>query len=232
MKRLLICGVALAAIVAAAPALAADMRVAAPAYKAGPVVAPLSWSGCYAGLHGGYGWGDADDTDPVTVARNLSPDGYFAGGQLGCNWQWQPNWVFGIEGDIAGANINDEKQFFGGPDPFITHKIKSLASIRARAGWANGPHLWYLTGGWGWARAERVTAFTGGGGSGDADANHSGWVLGAGYEHMINQNWTVKLEYVYYDLGKETYNFGGFGPSNPAIDLDLHTVKFGVNYKW
>ena len=231
MKRLLICGVALAAIAAAAPVLAADMRVAAPAYKAGPVVAPLSWSGCYAGLHGGYGWGDADDTEPVAAARNLSPDGYFAGGQLGCNWQWQPNWVFGIEGDIAGANISEQTQFSGGVNPNITQKIDMLASIRARAGWANGPSLWYVTGGWGWAKAERTTVFvTGPTFSQNRDATHDGWVVGAGYEHMINQNWTVKLEYVYYSLGDETYKFSAFG--QPKIDLDLHTVKFGVNYKW
>jgi len=230
MKRLLISGVALAAIVAAAPVLAADMRVAAPAYKAGPVVAPPSWSGCYAGLHGGYGWGDADDTDPVAAERNLSPDGYFAGGQLGCNWQWQPNWVFGIEGDIAGANISDHEQFTTGAAPNIQHKIESLASIRARAGWANGPHLWYVTGGWGWARAERATQLPGAEFFQRKSASHDGWVAGAGYEHMINQNWTVKLEYVYYSLGEETYKFSSFG--QPKIDLDLHTVKFGVNYKW
>lgn len=233
MSRLLrtcVASVAFASLSISIPALAADMPVKAPSRAAAVVAPPPTWSGCYAGLHGGYGWGDADDVVPVGVPRNLSPDGYFAGGQLGCNWQTQ-QWVWGVEGDIAGANINDEAQFSGGVSPYITHKITALASIRARAGLANGPHLWYVTGGWGWARATRSTAFTAGPTfSGSAKGSHDGWVLGAGYEYMISQNWTAKLEYVYYDLGKDTYAFSAFGA--PVIDLDLHTVKFGLNYKW
>ena len=45
-------------------ALAADMPVKAPPRTAAAAV--YSWTGFYAGIHGGYGWGDADYAFPVT----------------------------------------------------------------------------------------------------------------------------------------------------------------------
>jgi outer membrane immunogenic protein len=213
--------------------LAADMPVKSPA-TAATATAPLSWSGCYVGLHGGYGWGDAKDKTSTPTPRDLDPKGYFAGGQVGCNWQWQPQWVFGVEADIAGANISETRSFTGGASPTIEEKIKALASIRARAGMLSTPNnLLYVTGGWGWADTSRHTRLAGLGGNPfqTRDATFDGWVLGAGWEHMINQNWTFKIEYLYYDLGSGTYNFTiGTGPNK--VDLTLQTVKFGVNYKW
>ncbi len=63
MKKLLIAGAALAALIGT-PALAADM--AAPVYKAPPPLAPMfSWTGFYVGVNGG----SAGATSPVTLSR-------------------------------------------------------------------------------------------------------------------------------------------------------------------
>jgi outer membrane immunogenic protein len=178
-------------------------------------------------------WADAKDLTPTNTPRNLDPTGYFAGGQVGCNWQWQPQWVFGVEADLAGANISETKSFTGGGQPTIEEKIDRLATIRARAGFVSGQNLLYVTGGWGWADTSRHVRLAGLGGNPFQTQSESfdGWVLGAGLEHMIAQNWTVKLEYLYYDLGSGTYAFTiGTGPNK--VDLSLHTIKFGVNYKW
>jgi outer membrane immunogenic protein len=236
MSRLLrtcVASAALAYLSTTIPAFSADMPVKAPAPGV-QVAAPLSWSGCYAGLHGGYGWADAKDLTPTNTPRNLDPDGYFAGGQVGCNWQWQPQWVFGVEADIAGANISQTKSFTGGGQPTIEEKIDRLASVRARAGFLAGlNNLFYVTGGWGWADTSRHVRLAGLGGNPfqTQSETYDGWVVGAGLEHMISQNWTLKVEYLYYDLGSGTYNFTiGTGPNK--VDLSLHTVKFGANYKF
>jgi hypothetical protein len=48
VKRLLSGGVILAALAGGAPSFAADLAL--------PAVAPVYlWTGCYAGIHGGYG---------------------------------------------------------------------------------------------------------------------------------------------------------------------------------
>ena len=56
MKKILLAGVALSALIAG-PAMAADLPVRAPAYKAPPpVITYYSWTGCYVGGHVGGVW--------------------------------------------------------------------------------------------------------------------------------------------------------------------------------
>jgi opacity protein-like surface antigen len=98
-------------------ALAADLPVrAAPVYQAPMVVAP-TWTGLYVGANGGWGWASnfnasSTFTDPTgggvvisPAASNLNATGAVFGGQLGYNWQ-TGNWVWGVEGDFDGSNIN------------------------------------------------------------------------------------------------------------------------------
>ena len=66
MKKKLLAGVALGALLIGAPAMAADMPVKAP--KAPPVI-PYSWTGFYVGANVGYSWGRAN-TD--FAATNLA----------------------------------------------------------------------------------------------------------------------------------------------------------------
>ena len=62
MKKLLLVGVALSALVAG-PAMAADLPVRAPiAYKSAPVITYYSWTGCYIGGNVGGVWIKKDET--------------------------------------------------------------------------------------------------------------------------------------------------------------------------
>jgi len=128
-----------AGMLVAVPAYAADL-----AYKA-PPAPPPSWTGFYAGLNAGYGWGtsgtvntaalplvDNIATDPFwgtpagfTAAANsgsasVSPSGFIGGAQVGYNWQWTPSIVAGIEVDLQGAGLNGSGSYAGaavfGPD--------------------------------------------------------------------------------------------------------------------
>jgi len=83
------------------------------------VVAPVApWAGWYAGVQGGYGWGDPSaDVNPGSIspfpfaaidARAFAapftlrtrPEGGFAGFLAGYNWQFQTI-VLGIEADFS-----------------------------------------------------------------------------------------------------------------------------------
>jgi hypothetical protein len=67
MKKLLLASVAGIALVAGAPANAADLGQR-PTYKVPPIVAPVplfTWTGCYVGGHVGGGWGFKDFADPA-----------------------------------------------------------------------------------------------------------------------------------------------------------------------
>ena len=93
------------AIGLAQSASAADLS-RRPVYKApAPVVAAYNWSGFYAGVHAGYGWGDLG-VSAAGLAGTGDIDGWFGGGQIGWNWQAAGSpWVFGVELDSSFANI-------------------------------------------------------------------------------------------------------------------------------
>ncbi len=92
MKGFYVGVVACAAVIVAGSASAADLGPG-PVYGASPVgPAPaLSWTGPYAGLFGGYGWGTAKATEPINAATgfpynvgstpySVDTDGFFGGG--------------------------------------------------------------------------------------------------------------------------------------------------------
>jgi len=204
MKKFLLSGVALAVIVAT-PALAADMATRGPVYKA-PAAAPLfNWTGFYIGAHGGYGWGDASGFDTT---------GWFGGGQLGVNYQFAPNWVWGVEADLSGSSIDDSVagQAF---------KTDMLGTARLRLGYTVDRVMFYGTGGLAWAHSKATLAPL------SDKSSNVGWALGAGIEYAFAPNWTAKIEYIHADYGNDDYNI-----SVPAsrIDLKTDTVKVGVNY--
>jgi outer membrane immunogenic protein len=111
MKKTSFVAVAIA-ILFAPGAFAADLAV--PRYtKAPPMVDPrYDWSGFYAGLNVGNGWGSSSTTSNFNDATSggllsssagkFDMNGAIGGGQIGYNWQ-QANWVFGIEADIQAS---------------------------------------------------------------------------------------------------------------------------------
>jgi outer membrane immunogenic protein len=86
--------VSLAAVMLASVSAASEAAdaVRGPAYAPPPPVMPLiyNWTGFYVGGHLGVGWADGGSS------------GFLGGGQVGFNYQFNPQWVLGVEADIAG----------------------------------------------------------------------------------------------------------------------------------
>ena len=82
------------ALTTAAPAFAADLAVKAP-----PAVAPVlfSWTGCYVGGHIGVDVSDDGTTSVLGTSRSFSSTGFVGGGQIGCDYQFAPRWIVGVE---------------------------------------------------------------------------------------------------------------------------------------
>ena len=235
-------------------ASAADM---APRYKAPPpIIAPVwSWTGFYAGIHAGGGWSDSS----ITQRNDLFPGfdtasfgngnraGVVGGGQIGYNWQFAPNWLLGIEGDFSGTGIRNNNTapitVGGAPiGPFgfnhvADQNINWLASIRGRLGWVWDRWLIYGTGGGAWADVDYRTDYTGLGVNNPLTISRtlSGWVAGGGVEYAVANNWTVRAEYLYYDLGSETVLNPTVAPGFNLVttyDNKIHVVRGAVNYKF
>jgi outer membrane immunogenic protein len=193
------------------------------------VVEMHDWSGIYAGVNAGYGWGDRDWDDDA----GIFPDetfrydlrGAVAGAQIGYNFQ-ADSFVFGIEADGAWGDMRDTVSEFGG---FITaeSEVEWLATIRGRAGFAWDRFMVYGTGGIAFAEVDTdvTTIFIGS----DSDAaTHTGWVAGIGFEGMITERISLKAEYLHADFGKESFDY--YAATNGSADLDLDIVRIGVNW--
>jgi outer membrane immunogenic protein len=231
MRRALTAAIAIAAFaVTAQSAGAADMPIRSPVVK-GPVVAPApvyNWTGWYAGVHLGYGWGDKSWTEPgVPFSVDYGVDGFLAGGQLGFNIQNGP-WVWGIEGDISWTNIDGSVFAAFCALGTCATDVSWLGTLTGRVGYASGPGLFYVKGGGAWADEDHSAR---GAGIFTASETRSGWTLGVGYEYDFGNNWSAKLEYSYIDFGKERVTFA---QSTEALDIDqdMHVVKWGLNYRF
>jgi len=74
--------------------------------------------------------------------------------------------------------------------------------------------------------------------SGGTAAKNLDWLDGRrGVEQMIGNKWSVKAEYLYYDLGYQSYTVFSQSPAGLAgMQADAsfrgHIARFGLNYKF
>lgn len=260
ISTLLCAAAAVAAL--SAPAAAADMRMPV---KAPPPVAPIfTWTGFYIGVNGGGAFGAGHNAivnetfagAPFVSGTwpgsgnfgKLEPSGGFGGGQIGYNWQFQ-NWVFGIETDIQGASIKDTAGAtlqYTSPLTTITsnvsQKIDWFGTVRGRLGIAFDRVLVYGTGGFAYGQTTTDLTMSDSLGFVAANSNkntRTGWVAGAGIEWAFAPNWSLKGEYQYIDLGKNTVvaqeRLGGAATAfavSTTTRSDFHTGRIGVNYRF
>lgn len=226
-----------------AGAQAADLT-----YEPAPIVeapAAFNWTGFYIGVHGGVGGGDIDTTftNEFGDYSNTWSDnafGGFGGAQIGYNWQFSPNWVAGVEADIAASGVKASFDAnYGDVDysEYVETKIDWFGTLRARVGYAWDNLLVYGTGGAAYGDVKISSGFNDEGFISDSSFSDTkwGWTAGAGVEYGITQNITLKAEYLYVDLGSIGYDgLNGISEDIGHTDADIafHTLKAGLNYKF
>jgi outer membrane immunogenic protein len=202
----------------ATPALAADLIIAE---KPPSLSAAHDWSGVYVGGHLGYVQGPAapgeeGSSGALLVAALAATDegaidasGFLIGLQTGANWQMEAI-VLGLEGQIG---------YFGasGEQDDLTVDFGAYADITARIGIAADTALFYLKGGWALAQLDVTDSM----GAASFSGVKAGWTVGSGAELALDENWSAKAEYQYYD-------FGDKDPAEP--EFGAHTLKIGLNY--
>ena len=233
MKKFLLATVALVALGATVPALAADMA-ARPYTKAPPVYAPIyNWTGFYIGGHVGGAFGGSDGFAGTT---NSGDDGRFLGGlQGGADYQFAPNWVLGIEGQYSWLGSNNNAVAFTGAGAgyVYTHNQRGIGSVTGRLGYTWGPGLLYVKGGYAYSDYNESLSLVGVPQTFALNSSHhDGYTVGAGLEYMFAQNWSGKVEYQYYDFGKTNFVTPAVLTAFGSNRNDEHTVKAGINYRF
>ena len=129
MYRLVVASAVLVAVLSM-PAFAADPTVDVPMTAPG-----FDWTGYYAGLQAGYGWGSADIDSSGGAPFSASPDlhGGFVGGHVAGLWQFDQA-VLGAEADLNYASVDGATDI--GVGDSAGADLKWFGSVNAKAGYA------------------------------------------------------------------------------------------------
>ena len=199
---------------------------------------------------------------------DTDPRGALGGFQFGYNQQIN-RFVWGFEADYSWANINGSGTRTGaGTIVFqnttvntttvgVNEQLKGLGTIRGRIGFTPSERsLLYATGGLAFGSASSnttigvvqtingvVTGDTFTPLSGTGSKTLAGWTVGGGGEWAFAPHWSVKAEYLYYDLGHLSYSPGTivllsggapipFGniPVSASARFNGSIARVGINY--
>ncbi|HEY5305466.1 MAG TPA: outer membrane beta-barrel protein [Pseudolabrys sp.] len=230
------------------------------------LAAPYNWTGCYVGANAGAGWNRNRISEPLNSGgQNFAPvgssfdvngnGGFIGGGQFGCNYQFDTNWMAGLQGDMSFGSISGQATdpFFGGKSggPLtLQARTTWLASVQGRAGYAWNNVLLFGTGGPAWAHTKydggnledfgnpSLLCFNGVFTACNPTGSDTrlGWTLGAGFEWAFNNNWTVSFVYNHYDFGSHSVTLtDAVNSSTPAsidVKTQIDTAKVSLNYRF
>lgn len=223
MKKLLLGLLATSGICMAAPAMAADYL------PPEPVPTVYDWSGFYVGAHLGYGWGDSDNDASNGAQWSTDIDGIIGGLHLGYNFQID-SFVIGLEGDFDLTDIDGSDSC---PNAAFTCStdIDYVGTVRGRLGFAIDQVLLYGTGGVAFTKA----AFANDNGAGNRDTKKDteiGFVAGGGIEFAAADNFTVRVEGLYYDFNGFNFAWSNDGGVSYDSDVNFVVVRAGFSYNF
>jgi outer membrane immunogenic protein len=251
MNKILLTGLATAALFGTVSANAADMAV-----KAAPIVKPscAQFGGAYIGVQGGSvtldrTWTDRDNwadrfavdigLDSVTRRTWSGAGGFLAGYnvQRGCT-------VFGLEGDWSWTGLNHSRTYTGNGVPLnmavvLSDKLDWYGTVRARAGVVVDDLLIYATGGLAFANAQNSWSLSQAGVVLEAYSTGNdvqwGWTAGFGTEFAWTRNWSVKSEILYVGLAEKTTTVFSPAAGVPVSFDTTHSLwvsRIGLNYRF
>lgn len=217
------------------------------------------WDGFFVGVNAGGAFGSSPanlkaryDGETTFYSRDnidaINSSGLVGGIGAGYNFSSGPV-VFGIEADLnyLGAKGRDGDEYiFKDFQNEVSTEYRSLATVRAKAGVANGNILAYATGGLsvgtfqdyigGTVAASGESRDFGGG-----MQTKAGYVIGAGVEYAVTEKLSLKAEYMFADLGRSSLDvnkafgeswFGGDSVATVNADHKLNIIRVGLNYKF
>lgn len=188
-------------------------------------------------------------------------NGITGGGQIGTNYQFRNGpaggALIGIEADLVYLDANGTTDIVTGRgfDTQFHSAVGYLGTIRGRIGYAFDRFLVYGTGGLAFGEVNNSMTNTSRAGVtgyfGSQETMRTGYAYGGGIEYALASNSgfnffhaggvTVKLEYMHYDLGTDTFasipvpGAGGVAAGSSfanTFHINGDLVRAGLNYKF
>src|SRR5207302_4168023 len=226
----------------------------------------FNWTGPYVGIQFGYTrsssdyslklgglWNDFPDARNEIEFRGMhefDENGFGLGGCAGYNYQFNNNVVIGIgvagrkfwgldamheTGDFPADNAGDF-------DVWSSFNTTGIVTFGPKAGYAFGRFLPYVSGGLAFGEldaSQKIFSSTFGIHEiGKESELRLGWNVAAGVQYAITNNWSLRFEYSYSDLGTFKYQgqsfpdtFHGFGTWHMATVTE-HGANAGIVYSF
>lgn len=226
---------------------------AAAAFTTVPALAETQFDGPYAGVVFGLQAHNGQNvtTQGTPAFRALTPGVAPANLQLNHNDGWQgglvTGWnassgrlVYGVEADLVFGNITGSAAFSGAPIAGLaaqgittsaSQRLGTRGSLRARLGSTVGEKtLLYATGGLALGDVHSTANVVVNGApslawSGERSVTRAGWTVGAGAEYKLSKAVSLRGEYLYTDLGRQSVLAAGNGQVRAVSALN------GVDYQ-
>jgi outer membrane immunogenic protein len=193
------------------------------------------FKGFYIGANLGMGRLDALQSSPGELTdasgHNASVVG---GGQLGYNWQCN-DVVFGIETDFNYARLNADS---GWSDPiYLKDKVGWFGTTRGRLGWMiHEEAMLYVTGGLAYADVSRTLTDPALSFTQTNSGFKTGWTIGGGLEVAATNNWLLRAEVLYIDLGSSSQSYTTVGcvvcTGQATWEESFWVGRLGVSYRF
>jgi outer membrane immunogenic protein len=215
------------------------------------------WTGCYLGGNVGGIWSHTDTTwvseivgpapgplDPVQPRGSITSSGWAFGGQVGCDYQVNRNWVIGIRGMWDGSDARGSRDI---PLPNIGNfpsgqtdhtDLRSFETLTGRLGFLVTPEVMlYGVGGVAWVQNHFTVTQVG---LGEVFANSNtrpGYDVGAGLSWKLAPMWELFVEYDHMGFGTNTVTMVGQGfYSGFTLGFDqtqnVDKVLVGLNWRF
>ena len=193
-----------------------------------------TWTGFYIGA--AYGVGVVESQLTSTDSTGIAIDRAAAQGVLasiygGVDYQILPRAVVGalIEGTWSSL-----QGFAQGQAPGVSAGLTTQADLSwsalVRAGVLPNPStLMYLVGGYSGQNIHASGSATAGTNTASFDRNDyfNGWTVGMGFETMLGDGWSSKLEYRFSQFETKTLAGSGF-----SLQPSMHTIRTGLTYRF
>lgn len=159
---------------------------------------------------------------------------------IGYNYYWK-NILLGIEGDITFTDFNSSHSidtvYDSALTPYsMTSKVRAnwFASIAPKIGYRYNNSLLFILGGVAFSHFKYTFSFIDDHGvkhqsTGSKSTSSTGWVVGAGYEHTLEENWALRFDYRYYRFDDIFNNYRTPLEPDQLDDGFSHSLDFEAN---
>lgn len=194
----------------------------------------------------------------ITTINGIAADDdnslkFTGGAEAGLNWQ-MGSILLGIETDFGAFDVKQEKSTtFASTGPVVnppgtpvnftlsqTVSTDWIWTVRPRIGVANGPWLFYGTGGIAMAPIKLDTTYT------DTRSppntvtlskhnTKTGWTAGLGGAYAFSDHWSAKAEWLYSDFGTVTAtatSASGFASLTSEAKVRAHLIRVGLDFSF